>query len=130
MKKILIYISAVFILGCTSKQQEAQLLTQKEFFEVKLPNDLHVKKQLRLSTFVDSVMYIPLQTAPDCLISKIKGIKLFGKKLFILTDNKEIFTFSKSGKFLNKIGTRVHIPLKADTHSGNKRTLFSKKLKA
>jgi hypothetical protein len=106
MKKILVYISAVFILGCTSKKQEAELSEQKEFFEVKLPNDLHVKKQLRLSAFADSVTYIPLQTAPECLISKIKGIKLFGKKLFILTDNKEIFTFSKSGKFLNKIGTR------------------------
>jgi hypothetical protein len=106
MKKILVYISAVFILGCTSKKQEAELSEQKEFFEVKLPNDLHVKKQLRLSAFVDSVAYIPLQTAPECLISKIKGIKLFGKKLFILTDNKKIFTFSKSGKFLNKIGTR------------------------
>lgn len=62
------------------------------------------QKEIRFSSFVDSISYIPLETREDCLIGKIEDIILSDSILFVLNEEQNtIFQFDRQGKFLRKI---------------------------
>lgn len=105
MKQIFFYIFTFLFIGCTSKKAEILKHDIIEF-DVKIPDDLHVKRQINISSIADSISYISLETSPNCLISEIKEVQQNSDKLFIRSKNGELFCFSKSGKFLNKIGRK------------------------
>lgn len=75
-------------------------------FEIKIPDNLHTKRELKISAFADTVTYVALETNSDCLLSKIEDVKTKGDKLFIRSDKDEILVFTESGRFLNKVGKK------------------------
>jgi hypothetical protein len=59
--------------------------------------------ELALSELGRELSYIPLETSELCLISNVTNL-VFTKDYILITDSKELFQFSRSGKFLRKIG--------------------------
>lgn len=58
--------------------------------------------EIDLSTYVDSVAYIALETSEHALITNMSKVLVSSDKLFIL-DGNTVYIYSKSGKYLNKI---------------------------
>lgn len=62
-----------------------------------------------LSAIVKEIEYIPLETNQECLVGKIRSWSLSDDFVILITNNK-IFKFSRTGKFIQKIGNRGHGP--------------------
>jgi hypothetical protein len=106
MMKIVLCIFTVLVAGCNLKEQKKATPEYLADFEIKIPDNLQTKRELKLSAFADTVTYIALETTSDCLLSKIEDVKKKGDKLFIRSDKDEIFVFTESGRFLNKAGKK------------------------
>lgn len=66
--------------------------------------DFSKKQQCKLSSIVDSVKTIQLETSSDCLIGKINAFYKDDGRLFIVDKRqKSIFIFSEEGNYINKI---------------------------
>ena len=65
---------------------------------------------LKTSQFVDDIEFVPLEITDDCLLSNhLKTIVVTSKDI-IVYDYEGCYRFDRSGKFLNKIGSRGQGP--------------------
>jgi len=63
-----------------------------------------ITKDKRLSKIMDTVILIPLETNPECLISNIRKVRITKNRIFIFDDRQEmVFVFTEEGKFLAKL---------------------------
>lgn len=66
-------------------------------------------QKINLSSIADTIIYIPLETNKECVISDIRCLRLTANDLFVLT-RLGIYRFSRDGKFLNRIGNKGRGP--------------------
>ncbi|MCD8165906.1 MAG: 6-bladed beta-propeller, partial [Bacteroides sp.] len=65
---------------------------------------LKSKDILYYSEFVDSITYIPLETNEECLIGKVKDIRITDSAIFILDEKlNRICMFDKAGQYIGKL---------------------------
>ena len=57
------------------------------------------------SDYIDSVVYVPLETADECLVGEISDMHFVNDRIFVKS-GFSIFIFSKDGKFISKISRR------------------------
>ncbi len=63
-------------------------------------------EEINLSTFIDSIEYVPLETNPKALIGNaLLDIDVSDSFIFV-TEGSNILKFSRNGKFLHKIGSQ------------------------
>ncbi len=85
---------------------------QKQNSEDEVSNlDIPLRKtnyEVMMSTFVDSISYIPLETKDECLIGSIDKIIVTDNYYYIVdkTISYSVFCFDKSGKFIHKLSNR------------------------
>lgn len=112
MKSLVIVLLGVLI-GCTSKtnsaqKEEVELLNKDVSYPVKISLQEAIKnvdKTITLSSFVDTIEYIPLKF-PDKYA--IKFFKMYDydeeSGLFFIGDYNRVFVINKKGEFLHTIG--------------------------
>lgn len=66
---------------------------------------LPVKNLFSYKRPIDNCRFVPLETTDESLIGEIDKVCVEGDLIFVKDDKKNLFTFSMSGKFLNKIGS-------------------------
>ena len=64
------------------------------------------KKEVKLSSLVDSVSYIPLETKNDLLIGQLAKLVVSDDYIYILDEFSSVFCFNRQGKFIRKIGNK------------------------
>jgi hypothetical protein len=100
MKKLTIIILGVIIISCNSKK-EAPITSIIKVSPSYINNQTEDYEK-----FIKKVTFIPLETDPQCLISKIDQLYIGSDGIFVLDGmQKDIFRFSLDGKFINRIGT-------------------------
>ena len=57
------------------------------------------------SDYIDSVVYVPLETSDECLVGEISDMHFVNDRIFVKS-GFSIFIFSKDGKFISKISRR------------------------
>ncbi len=94
---ILIFIGISFV-ACTKP------ISQAEQDVIVLDLSANIQKEIRLSSFVDSITYIPMETCDESLIGQVKDILITDSFVFVLPDDRtSILIFSEEGKFVRKI---------------------------
>lgn len=140
MYKYLLLVSLAFI-GCnTPKRQEGYDYLPKAFKKLKrekflsetlseikfntdsvkkIPINYHqiLNGEIQLSSFIDSVWYVKLETTDKSVIGRISDFRIFDNRIYILdSSNRSILIFSISGDFIKKVndigrGPKEHIDI-------------------
>lgn len=96
------YILSVILLFFSCSE-----VREPEVYDVKILEGTS-QKELLLSSFIETVKVIPLETKDECLISQIDKIKIFKDEIYILDKmNNAIFIYGIDGKYhrtLFKVG--------------------------
>lgn len=102
----LILLIIIQLLGsCKEKENKLKSSSNREkFYIVDFSKNINNKNKLFLSSFADSITYVPLETDPKFLISEIKDLRVNNSYIFIHTKSKELLVFLRSGKFYSRIG--------------------------
>lgn len=96
---LLIFSLASILASCTREKNNMKEI--KEIIEIN-PNE--AKDKIYLSELVDSLMYIKLQTDPNCIIGRITKIYIKEKFIYIVDATQQVvFVFDKQGKFVSKL---------------------------
>lgn len=111
MKHIPIFIIALFtLISCRNKDNSNIRNSDIEtisFFE-------HYSDKKLLSSFVDTIELIPLETTADNLIGEITRIIFHDKKYYIRStngmQNAKLFVFDETGRFIRRIGKKGNGP--------------------
>ena len=104
MKDYLNITFCVLILFITSCDKKDSIKSDKGIMKIEVRNAINSEGiELALSELGRELSYIPLETSELCLISNVTNL-VFTKDYILITDSKELFQFSRSGKFLRKIG--------------------------
>lgn len=74
-------------------------------YKINLSDNFNKNEKIELSSIAKSIEYVPLETTPDCILDSDYKVDLTNEYIFIL-DYINLYRFSRSGKFLNKIGRR------------------------
>ena len=71
-----------------------------------------VDPHTKLSSYIDSVEYIALETHPDGLFNMVEKLVVQDDKIFILDfrNCKQVFVFDTTGKFLFPVGALGRAP--------------------
>lgn len=95
----------IFMLSCNNAIENKEAIPIINFSTIK-PADL------QLSSVVDSIIYIPLETNRKCILNKLTKIKIVGDKIFALNigTNMGLYNFNMDGRFLNKVTNVGHGP--------------------
>ncbi|MBN2814672.1 MAG: 6-bladed beta-propeller [Bacteroidales bacterium] len=97
MKNTKYFVYLLIMIACSCKSIETEKLHQ-----INLENI--TEKSLDISSVVDSIWFIKLETSEDCLISNIQDICFIEDRIFINDNAKRLLVFNREGKFLNTIG--------------------------
>lgn len=65
---------------------------------------------LSLSTLIDSLEYVPLQTPDDLPVDILLTVRMTSDGIFVLDRQQRLFRFDRQGRFLNLIGGRGEGP--------------------
>lgn len=106
MKKYLLLLFVILI-GCSIPMENSNQNLKE--IDVPLRRDNH---EIKMSVFVDSISYIPLETNDKCLIGSVGKIVVTENNYYIIDKNItcSILCFDKLGKFVRKIGERGVAP--------------------
>lgn len=110
-KKWILFLLLVVMTACksTSTTGVFQEIGLGEFIVID-PKDVD-KERCMASNFVDSIVYIPLETRNDILIGKIKTIREWNNRFYVWDGQSDvIFIFDMQGKFLKKIASKGRGP--------------------
>lgn len=106
------FVFAGLLLGCKLKSPEnnkdivhiAEIQNQIKLYNFEVRKSLKSPSELFLSDFTSEIKYIPLETNPECLISKISTVEIHDGYIFILDARIGYYKFDMSGNFIQKIG--------------------------
>ncbi|MEQ3233959.1 6-bladed beta-propeller [Bacteroides cellulosilyticus] len=103
MKLKYLLLLLIVLVGCSNPSESVKQ-------EVKVLNVplLANENEVMMSTFVDSISYIPLETKDNCLIGNIDKIIATDDFYYIIDRNIScsVLCFDKSGRFVRKYGNR------------------------
>jgi len=99
--QLLFIYMVILISGCRTTGKE-------EEFNGIISFDNDAREYVKMSEFVSSITYVPLETKPNCCINNITKIRIFGDSLLIFNEidwnYTEIMVFNKKGKYLGIFG--------------------------
>lgn len=107
IKKIHILMVATCLIGCSSpKQQNQENSTEDSLPVINLSENVTEVQSLPLSEAAQTIEVIPLEMTNTSVIGEINHLQVTSSDIWVThyKDNT-IFRFSRSGKFLNKVGT-------------------------
>ncbi len=99
-KKYFLIVIILGVLSCksTSKVENSDTQTLNVHFK-ETPKII-----LKLSSYIDSISYVKLETTPDNLIGEVYDVEFVNGKYYIYDQLTEsFFIFNEQGKFVNKI---------------------------
>jgi len=100
----LLSVLLILSVSCSDKQHEPGANQIYVDFENGSPSVVNSEDDLfNYSNYLDTVLYIPLETSDNCLIGYINDIHLVNDRLFVEADFKSLFVFDLNGKLLSKI---------------------------
>lgn len=103
----------IFFFACNQGNRKQDTVKEKqpkqEIFNINIRSSLNNPGKLYLSNIANEIQYIPLETHPSCLLSKIRDIKLSNGNIFIL-DEKALYKFDNKGNFIQQIGRKGNGP--------------------
>ena len=106
MRLILLLLSTLLIIGCTTGHQEDTSFT---VIDVDLDNP--DRDTLYYSEIVDSVTYIELESSDEAMIGRIADLDYNGNEIVVLDDKTGLVKlFGKDGHFISQIGARGQGP--------------------
>jgi hypothetical protein len=121
-KKEILLVTMIIFFGCGTKTEKRNEETniQKEIptklkvkddisFFIDVERDFNKKKDFKLSDIAFDIKYVPLETNNKCLLSGNLKFLFFKENIFI-RDNKALYQFSNTGKFIRKIGKNGNGP--------------------
>ena len=102
MWKIISILSVLllFIASCNNANKSSSTLP----YHVNIERDINNFSSVPLSSLGSKLEYIPLETDSSCFIEEISTISVTDSFIFV-SDMYRLLLFSRSGKFLRKIGT-------------------------
>jgi len=102
--KLVIYTLTVAVviqvLSCSSERT-----TDDNSETIDIESNISNMKEANLSSFCESLRYIPLETVDNMLLSGISSIKIF-KDLIIVHDRSNCLVYDSKGHFITRIGTK------------------------
>lgn len=107
--KGIIYFSVLllycFFAGCGSKQKKQEIAKENDLPTINLSENILMVETLPLSEVADKVEIILLETSNQSLFSRIERVEVTSSDIWIqgIKENL-IYRFSRSGRFLNKVG--------------------------
>lgn len=104
MNKILISGIILCILGIGSGCKEKNKDKSVEVIHI---NPFEASEEINLSEFVDSIIYIKLQTDSICVLGRLHDIIIREKYIYASDISQQIlFVFDKNGKYITKLDKR------------------------
>lgn len=93
------------------KENQAVLKVKESIypFYIDVERDFNKKKDFKLSDIAYDIKYVPLETNNKCLLSGNLKFLFFKESIFV-KDNKALYQFSNTGKFIRKIGKNGNGP--------------------
>ncbi len=74
------------------------------------PPDRNQDTLIQLSSLLKEYNLVPLETKSECLISQVSKVVRRDDRLYISSEEKDLFVFGKTGKFIMKVGIRGQGP--------------------
>jgi len=103
IQKVFIFLLLIGVIGCENMDQQEDLVLYLN------PNE--ADQSLHLSTFVDSISYIPLETSDESMMVRVSEIIIKDKFIYAVDmEQKVVFIFDKKGKFVSKLARRGEGP--------------------
>ena len=97
-----IFIIILFIIGLSSCSSQRE--TQDDILHIKI-SDNETEMQLYASDFVSDIEYIALETNSQCLIGNPCNVSISENYILVYSIKEvEFLLFSRTGKFIRKIG--------------------------
>lgn len=107
--KAIIYFTIIVIViyGCQSVKvkPDLEIIENNNPYFIDLSSNLNNAKELYLSDFVDSIVYIPLETTPESIIPELSKVIPIDNGYLIATQQDPIYYFDNNGHFIKKIGS-------------------------
>lgn len=103
MMKYVKLLCAILLVGCGRVNQE-----KCDYACINLPLNRE-ENILKLSEFVDSIQYVPLETQDECLIGSMDKLIPISNGCYLVVDKdvaSTIYIFDQNGLFLRKIGNK------------------------
>lgn len=98
---VFLMIALFFFVGCNLAPKSGE---ENEFSTIDVRECLqNPKKPIPMSEIYDKVKYIPLETTGDALLHGVNKVLMHNQFIFV-SDNRFVYQFDKSGKFIRKIG--------------------------
>ena len=105
--KILFLLCSCLLMGCSGSKKPTDLdVSNLTYISAKNVTDLDVYTK---HPEIDSCSYVKLETNENCLLDEILNIVVADDKFFLHVGSG-VFVFDKTGKFLNRIGTKGNGP--------------------
>jgi hypothetical protein len=109
MNKYIVLIIAIYFTfccsNCTNRNEE-----KEELITIDIEKAINSKpKGISLNEFIDTIIYIPLETSSDIIIDKIESIKFYNDNFFV-NDYLGLYKFDSTGKLICKIGSKGRGP--------------------
>ena len=102
MKKAKLYLAILLLTGCYNNRSDINRNDHQT-----LNIEPRQTNSLLLSSFVDSMAFVPLETKNNELINNITKVQYYNNNFYILDRaNKSIFVFNSIGSFLKKLQRR------------------------
>ena len=106
--KLYYIISICTVLYCNSCSK--RIKQDHELKTIDIEKAINSKtKGVSLTEFIDSIIYIPLETNGDIIVDEIASIKFY-KNNFFVNDHHGLYKFDTNGKFVCKIGSKGRGP--------------------
>ena len=100
----LLSVLIILSVSCSNKHYEPGANEIYVDFENGSPTVINSEDDLfNYSNYLDSVLYIPLETSENCLIGNVNDLHLANDMLFVEADFKSVFVFDLNGKLLSKV---------------------------
>ena len=103
MRKIILFIVIAVLVSCDNKSvSKDKDKTEKECIEIKL--NPHRGNEIKLSSIIDSLAIIRMETSSDCLLGDILKIEIDDNYFIQSASDKLVYVFNSYGKYVNTIG--------------------------
>jgi hypothetical protein len=103
MRKLISILLFFLACSCSNKNQDKIVARPEEFFEINFDEVINSKKEILLSEVSSNIEYVALETNEECMILPIAKYYFVDSIIFI-SNRDHILKYSRTGKFLKKIG--------------------------
>jgi len=111
MKYISLLLVSTLLLGCSSNKKQGVISSQLGIPVINLFESISTVSSLSLSEAIEKLDIVPLEMTDQSMLGEIRRIQVTEHDIWIHDFNKfYIYRFSRTGKFLNRIGSIGQAP--------------------